>query len=149
MSYKRILVGTDGSAPSLKSVREAARLAKGMGAELVIACAYGALDQGTIDRWREDAPDEMSWRFTPSTIADEAIVKGENAAAEEGVTARMLSERGEAAEVLIHVAEREDADLIVVGNRGMSGPTRFLLGSVPNKISHNAPCDVLIVKTIG
>jgi nucleotide-binding universal stress UspA family protein len=61
----------------------------------------------------------------------------------------MLSERGEAAEVLINVAEREDADLIVVGNRGMTGPTRFLLGSVPNKVSHNAPCDVLIVKTIG
>jgi nucleotide-binding universal stress UspA family protein len=146
--YRKILVGTDGSAPSLRSVREAARLAKASGAELLVVCAYGALDQGTVDRWREDAPDEMSWRFTPSTIADEAIVKGETAAAEEGVTARMLTERGEAAEVLIKVAEHEDVDLIVVGNRGMTGPTRFLLGSVPNKVSHTAPCDVLIVKTI-
>lgn len=140
-------MGTDGSPPSLKSVREAARLAKAAGAELLIVCAYGALDQGTLDRWREEAPDEISWRFTPSTIADEAIVKGESAAAEEGVTARVLTERGEAAEALIRVAEHEDADLIVVGNRGMTGPTRFLLGSVPNKVSHNAPCDVLIVKT--
>lgn len=148
MAYRKILVGTDGSPPSLKSVREAARLAKSFGAELLVVCAYGALDQGTVDRWREEAPDEMSWRFTPSTIADEAIVKGENAAAEEGVTARMLTERGEAAEVLIKVAEHEDVDLIVVGNRGMTGPTRFLLGSVPNKVSHTAPCDVLIVKTI-
>lgn len=148
MAYKRILVGTDGSPPSLKSVREAARLAKAFGAELLVACAYGALDQGTVERWREEAPDEMSWRFTPSTIADEAIVKGESAAVAEGVTPRMLTERGEAADVLIKVAEREDADLIVVGNRGMTGPTRFLLGSVPNKVSHNAPCDVLIIKTI-
>ena len=148
MAYKRILVGTDGSPPSLKSVREAARLAKSFGAELLIACAYGALDQGTVDRWREEAPEEISWRFTPSTIADEAIVKGESTAAEEGVTARMLTERGEAADVLIRVAEHESADLIVVGNRGMTGPTRFLLGSVPNKVSHNAPCDVLIIKTI-
>lgn len=148
MAYRKILVGTDGSPPSLKSVREAARLAKSFGAELIVVCAYGALDQGTVDRWREEAPDEMSWRFTPSTIADEAIVKGENAAAEEGVTARMLTERGEAAEVLIKVAEHEAVDLIVVGNRGMTGPTRFLLGSVPNKVSHTAPCDVLIVKTI-
>jgi nucleotide-binding universal stress UspA family protein len=148
VAYKRILVGTDGSPPSLKSVREAARLAKAFGAELLIVCAYGALDQGTVDRWREEAPDEISWRFTPSTIADEAIVKGESTAAEEGVSPRMLSERGEAADVLIRVAEHEDADLIVVGNRGMTGPSRFLLGSVPNKISHNAPCDVLIIKTI-
>ncbi len=148
MAYKRILVGTDGSPPSLKSVREAARLAKASGAELLVACAYGALDQGTVDRWREEAPDEISWRFTPSTIADEAIVKGESTAAEEGVTPRMLTERGEAADVLIRVAERESADLIVVGNRGMTGPSRFLLGSVPNKVSHNAPCDVLIIKTI-
>ena len=148
VAYKRILVGTDGSPPSLKSVREAARLAKASGAELLVACAYGALDQGTVDRWREEAPDEISWRFTPSTIADEAIVKGESAAAEEGVTPRMLTERGEAADVLIRVAERESADLIVVGNRGMTGPSRFLLGSVPNKVSHNAPCDVLIIKTI-
>ena len=147
MSYKRILVGTDGSPPSLKSVREAARLAKAGGAELLVVCAYGALDQGTVNRWREEAPDEISWRFTPSTIADEAILKGETAAAEEGVAARMLTEPGEAAEALIRVAEREDVDLIVVGNRGMTGPTRFLLGSVPNKVSHNAPCDVLIIKT--
>lgn len=147
--YKRILVGTDGSPPSLKSVREAARLAKVAGAELVILCAYGALDQGTLDRWREEAPDEISWRFTPSTIADEAIVKGETAAVEEGVTPRMLTYKGEAAEALVQVAEQEDADLIVVGNRGMTGPSRFLLGSVPNKVSHSAPCDVLIVKTVG
>lgn len=147
VSYRRILVGTDGSAPSLKSVREAARLAKAFGAELLIVCAYGALDQGTVNRWREEAPEEISWRFTPSTIADEAIAKGQTAAAEEGVEARMLTEQGEAAEALIQVAEHEDADLIVVGNRGMTGPTRFLLGSVPNKVSHNAPCDVLIIKT--
>jgi nucleotide-binding universal stress UspA family protein len=147
VSYERILVGTDGSPPSLKSVREAARLAKATGAELLVVCAYGALDQGTVNRWREEAPDEISWRFTPSTIADEAIIKGETAAAEEGVTARMLTEPGEAAEALIRVAEHEKADLIVVGNRGMTGTTRFLLGSVPNKVSHNAPCDVLIIKT--
>ncbi|HJR19697.1 MAG TPA: universal stress protein [Actinomycetota bacterium] len=148
MAYKRILVGTDGSPPSLKSVREAARLAKSFAAELLVVCAYGALDQGTVDRWREEAPEEISWRFTPSTIADEAIVKGESTAAAEGVTPRMLTERGEAADVLIRVAEHENADLIVVGNRGMTGTTRFLLGSVPNKVSHNAPCDVMIIKTI-
>lgn len=56
-------------------------------------------------------------------------------------------EEGEAADTLINAAETEGADLIVVGNRGMSGATRFLLGSVPNKVSHHAPCDLMIVKT--
>lgn len=149
MRYKRILVGTDGSEPSLKSVREAARLAKATGAELLILCAYASLDHGTIERWKEEAPDEISWRFTPSTIADEAIRKGQDVAAQEGVEAKMLTFKGEAAESLIRIADEEDADLIVVGNRGMTGPSRFLLGSVPNKVSHSAPCDVLIVKTIA
>ncbi len=51
------------------------------------------------------------------------------------------------AEAIISVAEQRGADLIVVGNKGMVGAGRFLLGSVPNKISHHAPCDVLIVRT--
>jgi nucleotide-binding universal stress UspA family protein len=45
------------------------------------------------------------------------------------------------------VAETEGADLIVVGNKGMTGARRFLLGNVPNKVSHHAPCSVLIVRT--
>ncbi|HEV2685574.1 MAG TPA: universal stress protein, partial [Actinomycetota bacterium] len=64
-----------------------------------------------------------------------------------GVDARTRIEQGDPAETILKVAELEDADLIVVGNRGMEGPSRFLLGSVPNVISHHAPCDVLIVKT--
>jgi nucleotide-binding universal stress UspA family protein len=53
----------------------------------------------------------------------------------------------EVADAIIGVAEDVGADLIVVGNRGMSGMTRFVLGSVPNKISHHAPCNLLIVNT--
>jgi nucleotide-binding universal stress UspA family protein len=48
---------------------------------------------------------------------------------------------------MIHVAEHEGVDLIIVGNRGMTGAKRFLLGNVPNKVSHHAPCDVMIVRT--
>jgi nucleotide-binding universal stress UspA family protein len=58
-----------------------------------------------------------------------------------------ISERGEPAEALITVAEERGGDLIVVGSRGMSSPSRFLLGNVPNKVSHHAPCDVIIVHT--
>jgi nucleotide-binding universal stress UspA family protein len=54
---------------------------------------------------------------------------------------------GEAAEVLIDVATAQSADVIVVGNRGMTGAKRFLLGSVPNRVAHHAPCSVLVVRT--
>ena len=54
--------------------------------------------------------------------------------------------KGDAADSLIAAAKEHDADLIVLGSRGMRGARR-VLGSVPNKVSHHAPCDVLIVQT--
>ena len=51
------------------------------------------------------------------------------------------------ADAILDVAEEREADLIVVGNKGMTGAKRFLLGSVPNKVSHHAPCSVLIIRT--
>jgi nucleotide-binding universal stress UspA family protein len=149
VSYRRILVGTDGSPPSLKSVREAAMLAKAMDAELLVMTAYEPVDQATLERWKDEAPAEFSWRFSPSSGAEEAVEKGLEAAREFGVEGKPVVEQGEAGEALIRVAERDGVDLMVVGNRGMAGPTRFLLGSVPNKVSHAAPCDVLIVHTVG
>ena len=58
-----------------------------------------------------------------------------------------FARQGDAADAILDVAEEQRADLIVVGNRGMTGAKRFLLGSVPNKVSHHAPCSVLIVRT--
>jgi nucleotide-binding universal stress UspA family protein len=75
------------------------------------------------------------------------VESGAKVAREMGVEARTRIEQGDPADTILMVADLEAADLIVVGNRGMTGPTRFLLGSVPNVISHHAPCDVLIVKT--
>ena len=54
---------------------------------------------------------------------------------------------GDGADAILDVAEEQRSDLIVVGNKGMTGATRFLLGSVPNKVSHHAPCSVMIVRT--
>lgn len=61
--------------------------------------------------------------------------------------ARAIAASGPPAEVLVSQAEAQSADLIVVGSVGMSGTKRFMLGNVPNKVSHHAPTDVLIVKT--
>ena len=147
MRYRRILVGTDGSPPSLKGVRDAATLAKAMGAELIVVVAYEPVDQTTLERWKDDAPVDISWRFTGTSLAEQSLDRGVEAATEIGAAVRGRIDRGEPAETLIKVAEEEGADLIVMGNRGMQGATRFLLGSVPNKVSHSAVCDVLIAKT--
>jgi nucleotide-binding universal stress UspA family protein len=121
-----------------------------MGAELLVFCAYEPMDKATIEKWKDEAPVEMSWRYSPSTVAEESVGKGRTAAEEIGATnIKGLIAQGEAGEALIRTADQEDVDLIVVGNRGMAGATRFLLGSVPNKVSHHAPCDVLIVHTVG
>ena len=69
------------------------------------------------------------------------------AAKEAGVEANAHAREGDPADAILDVAEETGADLIVVGNKGMTGARRFLLGSVPNKISHHAPCGVYIVRT--
>ena len=54
---------------------------------------------------------------------------------------------GDAADAILDVAEEQGTDMIIVGHKGLTGATRFLLGSVSNKVSHHAPCSVLIVRT--
>jgi nucleotide-binding universal stress UspA family protein len=64
-----------------------------------------------------------------------------------GVPVETFAREGDPADAILDVAEERSADLVVVGNTGMTGAKRFLLGSVPNKVSHHAPCSVLIIRT--
>ena len=64
-----------------------------------------------------------------------------------GVDVNTVARQGDPADAILDTAEEQNADLIIVGNKGMTGAKRFLLGSVPNKVSHHAPCSVLIVRT--
>ncbi len=78
----------------------------------------------------------------------ELLESAEREAHDEGVeSVETFARVGDAADAILDIAEEQKADLIVVGNKGMTGATRFLLGSVPNKVSHHAPCSVLIVRT--
>ena len=65
-----------------------------------------------------------------------------------GVEVEVFALQGDPADAILDVAEERGSDLIVVGNKGMTGAKRFLLGSVPNKVSHHAPCSVLIIRTV-
>jgi nucleotide-binding universal stress UspA family protein/GNAT superfamily N-acetyltransferase len=122
-----IVVGADGSETGEKALAVALRLAAVLGGALHVVSAYGILQ----------APSD----------AEAVLAAATRAARAEGLEAVTHARRDDPAEALIAVAEEQDADLLVVGSRGMSRASRFLLGSVPNKVSHHAPCSVLIVRT--
>lgn len=147
MAYRSIVVGTDGSPTALEAVRHAATLAAAVGAQLTVVAAFRRDPDGVDARAREDAPDELRWMITEAAAADEALAEAKEEATRLGVTkVAAVAEEGEPSEVILSIAEAQ-GDLIVVGSKGMTGTKRFLLGSVPNRISHHAPCDVIIVHT--
>jgi nucleotide-binding universal stress UspA family protein len=149
MPYRRIVVGTDGSETAAVAVRHAATLAAAFGGELVVVTAFRPQIQP--DRPLEaEVPDDLRWAITDSAVAEEHARHAAGIAREAGLEkVRVRSERGDPADALVTVADDTGADLIVVGSRGMTSASRFLLGSVPNKVSHHAPCDVLIVHTVS
>jgi nucleotide-binding universal stress UspA family protein len=117
-------------------------------AELLIVTAYENQPSGAS---RDEAvPVDLQWQITDSGVAEGHALQASRVAVGRGLDAKRvhsISERGEPADALITVAEERGGDLIVVGSKGMSSPSRFLLGNVPNKVSHHAPCDVIIVHT--
>ncbi len=145
MSYKTILVGTDGSETAMRAVDEAVAIAARTDAKLVIGVAYRC---EPIDDSSGLPRDEM-WQISPGSQAEDIVFSGRDRAAKYGVESvgRSLSSETPAA-ALLDLADEVDADLIVVGNKGMTGARRFLLGSVPNYITHHAKCDVLIARTV-
>jgi nucleotide-binding universal stress UspA family protein len=146
--YRRVVVGTDGSERANEAVRQAAQLAAASGARLTVVTAFTPATRAPIAH-EEEIPDEIRWRITDSAEADEKAAEGVRIAQAAGVRdVRARAEKGDAAAALIEVAEDTGADVIVVGSKGLTGASRFLLGSVPNAVTHHAPCDVLIVDTM-
>jgi nucleotide-binding universal stress UspA family protein len=123
--YRTVLVGTDGSSTAARAVARAAELAAASDAALIVAYVGDAeKGAGVLDRVIASLAGSLP---VPQT--------------------RVLA--GDPADALLGLASAEHVDVIVVGNKGMTGAQRFLLGSVPNKISHRASCDVLVVHTTG
>lgn len=145
--FNRIVVGTDGSETAGEAVRQAVDLAKLAGAQLSIVSAYAPVSQRRLQNEQEGAPADVQYEIGPredvNLVLDAAAAK----AKKEGLEVQTHPVEGDPAEAVLNVAEETEADLIVVGNKGMTGARRFLLGSVPNNVSHHAPCSVMIVRT--
>ena len=145
---RSIVVGTDGSDTARKAVQEAADLASQLGAGMDIVSAYAPVSNQRLREEARQAPEDMQWMVTPREDVDAKLREAQELAEGAGVKQVTVHAReGDPADAILDVAEEQRSDLIVVGNRGMTGAKRFLLGSVPNKVSHHAPCSVLIVRT--
>ena len=145
--FASIVVGTDGSKTAHRAVAQAVNLARSLGATLEIVCAYEPIAGSRLREERALAPADMQWMVNAREDVEATLRDAADQAELEGVTAETYARQGDPADAILDVAEERGADLIVIGNRGMTGAKRFLLGSVPNKISHHAPCSVLIIRT--
>ena len=139
-----IAVGTDGSDTAAKAVDFAMDMAERYGAKLVIASAYKPVSEDRLRKEQVDAPQEIQWSINPSEEVDQTLRAVEESAKERGLKYASEARNGDPADVLCDIAEAHEADILVVGNKGMQ---RRILGSVPNSVSHKAPCSVMIVKT--
>jgi nucleotide-binding universal stress UspA family protein len=136
-----IAVGTDGSVTAAKAVEVAAEMAERYGAKLILLSAAQDSRQPVS---RPGQSEELQWATNPDALMREMLHRTEQDMAERKIDCTSLIDEGDPAEVLIRLAEECNADVLVIGNRGMQ---RRVLGSVPNTVTHKAPCSVYVVKT--
>lgn len=137
-----VAVGTDGSQTAGEAVTMAADLASRFDAKLILLSAFqgsgAGAPQGT------GSSQEIDWAANSAARVREILSRTENELKANGVDCETRVDEGDAADVLVQLAGECDADLLVIGNKGMH---RRVLASVPNTVTHKAPCSVLVVKT--
>ena len=145
--FNRIVVGTDGSETAAAAVGQAIELAKLAGAELSIVSAYAPVHKSRLKDEASGAPADVQHEIGPREDVNLVLEAAAAQARKEGVEVQIHPVEADPADAILNVAEKIGADLIVVGNKGMTGARRYFLGSVPNNVSHHAPCSVIIVRT--
>jgi nucleotide-binding universal stress UspA family protein len=139
-----IAVGTDGSATATKAVEFALDLAEHYNARIVFVSSYRPVSESRLRQEQKDAPQELQWSLNPAEDVEATLRDVEELADQRGLKWTSEAREGDPADVLVDLAEAHDADVLVIGNKGMH---RRVLGSVPNSVSHKAKCSVMIVKT--
>jgi len=144
-----MVVGTDGSDTAGEAVRQATVLARQIGAKVHLVSAYEPVPEARLREEREGLPGDVEWLINPREDVSSTLKDAAEEIRNQGLRVEVHAREGDPADAILDVAEEQGADLIVVGNKGMTGAKRFLLGSVPNKVSHHAPCSVMIIRTIS
>ncbi len=145
--FKRIVVGTDGSDTASQAVERATELAKLAGAELNIVSAFEPVSKNRLAAEQRDAPADVQYEISPTEDVNLTLEAAAAPGRKDGVDVHVHPVQGDPSDAILNTAEKIGADLVIVGNKGMTGARRFILGSVPNNISHHAPCSVMIVQT--
>jgi nucleotide-binding universal stress UspA family protein len=145
--FGAIVVGTDGSETASEAVRQATELARIHNARVHVVSAYEPVGSARLREERSRVPEDMQWMINPREDVEQALTDAAAGMRDAGVDCATYARQGDPADASLDVAEEQRADLIVVGNKGMSGAKRFLLGSVANNVSHHAPCTVMIIRT--
>lgn len=138
-----IVVGTDGSDTAAVAVQAATSLAQTFGQPLHVVCAHQM-------RMGADGLALSAGLSTP--VMDDSWVKDVLSSAAEQIRLANVevfthAKVGNAAEAILDVADEVNADLIVVGNRGIGAKSRFILGNVPSRVVHHATCSTFVVNT--
>ena len=148
--YERIIVGTDGSPEALDAVQRAGELAAAGGipaVHVVTACRpFSAVD---LARIAAELPAEFRDKVGTHLPAHDHLDSAERVLSPMDVQVVRHQLPGDAASVILDLADDVDADLIVVGARGLGAVARYLRGSVSTRVAHHAPCDVLVVEHEG
>ena len=130
--YSTIVVGTDGSPTAEEALRHAMELAAVSGATIHIVSAYRSGGTAKVGTEAEH------WYIDTATKIDTVLSSAQATARTKGLAVEVHAVEKDPADAIVAVAEEVGADVVVVGNKGMQGAKRFLLGSVPNKVAHNA-----------
>ena len=139
-----VAVGTDGSGTASKAVEAAIDLAGKYDAKVVFISAYRPVDEGRLKREQRDAPSDVQWSINADEDVNATLRDCEEIAENAGVKWASEAAQGDPSDVLVELAEKHGADVLVIGNKGMQ---RRVLGSVPNTVTHKANCSVFVVKT--
>lgn len=143
--YSTIVVGTDGSKSSMLAVERAAKIAAVMDCTLVVGCAYYENKEEASKTLRQDSVTVLG-----NDPAQQNLDKAAAVAKEIGATKIETAIRpGTPVEALMAIVREHNADLLVVGNRGINSLTGRLLGSVPADVARQSDCDVMIVHTVS
>jgi nucleotide-binding universal stress UspA family protein len=137
-----VVVGTDGSPNAEAAVHEAGRIAKIEDATVHLVTAYP--NEPTFGE--TIASSAKRDRIDLREVAEGVLSRSAAELESQGSTVVTDAREGDPAAVILDVAREQDADLIVIGARGLSGLRRFLLGSVSSKLAHSADCSLLIVR---
>jgi nucleotide-binding universal stress UspA family protein len=137
-----VAVGTDGSETAERALQAALDLAQRFDAEIVFLSAYGGKASPASDGGH--LPVEAQWALNPADTVEFMLQQAQEQATARGLRSKSEASHGDPADVLVRLAEKHAADVLVIGNKGME---RRVLGSVPNSVTHKAPCSVFVVKT--